>query len=140
MSTCRLAFSYNRDIYALPGRVDDLRSQGCNLLIRQKIAEPITNTDSLMESLGMKLTKGRRKVEERAIASIFRDRISKEHMDRMEQILKVIHKERGITIEELSYRCASDYLTTSDAVHLLELEGFIDIDILQRCSINYKNA
>ena len=57
MMTCRLAFSYNRDVYALPGRIDDLRSQGCNELIRQKIAEPITSTSALVESLSMKPAK-----------------------------------------------------------------------------------
>ena len=51
--TSRLAFSYNRDVYALPGRIDDIRSQGCNWLIRSKIAEPIISTDGLIESLGL---------------------------------------------------------------------------------------
>ena len=45
--TCRLAFSYNREVYALPGRADDIRSQGCNELIRKKMAEPITSVSSL---------------------------------------------------------------------------------------------
>ena len=55
LMTCRLAFSYNRDIYALPGRADDLRSEGCNELIRKKIAEPITSLNSLIDGLGMKV-------------------------------------------------------------------------------------
>ena len=59
MTTCRLAFSYSRDVYALPGRVDDVRSQGCNELIRRKIAEPLTSTQDLIEALGYKsLSKG----------------------------------------------------------------------------------
>jgi DNA processing protein len=53
--TCRLAFSYNRDVYALPGRIEDTRSQGCNELIRQKIAEPISSIAALSESLGLSL-------------------------------------------------------------------------------------
>ena len=53
MMTCRLAFSYNREIYALPGRADDICSQGCNELIREKIAEPITSISSLTMSLGL---------------------------------------------------------------------------------------
>ena len=38
MMTARLAFSYDRDVFALPGRVDDIRSQGCNRMILEKIA------------------------------------------------------------------------------------------------------
>ena len=41
MMTARLAASYGRDVLALPGRVDDLRSQGCNLLIREQTAEAL---------------------------------------------------------------------------------------------------
>lgn len=41
--TADLANSYNRDVFAFPGRVKDLYSQGCNYLIR-------TNRAHLMES------------------------------------------------------------------------------------------
>ena len=42
--TVDLANSYNRDVFAFPGRVNDLYSQGCNYLIR-------TNRAHLMESV-----------------------------------------------------------------------------------------
>ena len=59
MMTCRLAFSYDRDVYALPGRADDLRSQGCNHLIRARMAEPLTSEEDIIDSLGL-LTTGRK--------------------------------------------------------------------------------
>lgn len=37
--TARLAFDYGRQVYAVPGRLDDIRSTGCNRLIREGIAE-----------------------------------------------------------------------------------------------------
>jgi DNA processing protein len=42
--TADLANSYNRDVFALPGRITDKRSRGCNKLIR-------TNKASLIESV-----------------------------------------------------------------------------------------
>jgi len=42
--TAELANSYNRDVFAFPGRVSDIFSQGCNYLIR-------TNRASLIESV-----------------------------------------------------------------------------------------
>ena len=36
--TARLAASYDRTVLALPGRIDDRRSAGCNHLIRSQIA------------------------------------------------------------------------------------------------------
>ena len=47
MITSRLAFSYNRSVYALPGRGDDSRSQGCNHLIREGVAEIIDSLEGL---------------------------------------------------------------------------------------------
>ena len=39
MVTAKIAFDYGRDVFAVPGRIDDLRSEGCNELIKQRIAE-----------------------------------------------------------------------------------------------------
>lgn len=39
MFTARLAYNYGRDVLAVPGRVDDIRSAGCNQLIKEGIAE-----------------------------------------------------------------------------------------------------
>ena len=141
MATCRLAFSYNRDVFALPGRIDDLRSQGCNRLIREKIAEPITSEEALMESLGMKLSSRQRNASFRErLADTFRDTLPAEDLERLHRILAIISKERGITVEDICTRAGLSYSQTSEAACLLEIEGFISIDLLQRCSINYKNA
>lgn len=141
MTTCRLAYSYNRDVYALPGRIDDLRSQGCNSLIRQKIAEPIASTDSLLDALGIKASKRKRPESFKdLLATSFGNNIDRTNLEKMLLLLNTINKERGITIEELSIKCGFAYRESSELLGLLEIEGFICIDLLQRCSINWKNA
>ena len=52
MITASLANSYSRDVFALPGRVSDSASAGCNHLISKNIAGIITNTEELVEKLG----------------------------------------------------------------------------------------
>lgn len=141
MTTCRLAYSYNRDVYALPGRIDDLRSQGCNSLIRQKIAEPVASTETLLESLGLKSGRRRRPESFRdMLTAAFGKSIERTGLERMLLLLNTINKERGITIEDLCSRCSMGYKQVSEDLSLLEIEGFISIDLLQRCSINWKNA
>ena len=49
--TADLAFSYGRDVYAFPGRVNDLHSKGCNALIRQNKAGLITSASDLISAL-----------------------------------------------------------------------------------------
>ena len=141
LTTCRLAFSYNRDIYALPGRIDDLRSQGCNALIREKVAEPITSTDALLESLGMKGS-GKRSCESdhERLLYIFGKSHSEAYIDRLHRILRAIRENRGITVEEIATKTGLGYSQTAEATALLEIEGVISIDLLQRCGINYKNV
>ncbi|MDX1908186.1 MAG: DNA-processing protein DprA [Bacteroidia bacterium] len=49
--TARKAFEQNREVYALPGRVGDLYSSGCNQLIRDNVAKLITNPEDVLEDL-----------------------------------------------------------------------------------------
>ena len=63
MITAHLANSYDREVFALPGRVDDPYSQGCNLLIRQNLAEPIGDLAELMQKLSLGKTMLRRQAD-----------------------------------------------------------------------------
>lgn len=50
--TAEIALSYNRDVYAIPGRLDDEHSQGCNQLIKANKAMLIENADDLANAMG----------------------------------------------------------------------------------------
>ena len=139
MMTSRLAFSYNRDVYALPGRIDDIRSQGCNYLIKSKIAEPLTSTEELIKSIGL-TSSGANVIKspETALTQAYAGRITEDRISLMADLLLAIRKERGITLDELCDRCRMEYAQVSMLAGLLETDGFISIDLLQRCSIMYR--
>lgn len=50
--TADLAFNYNREVYAFPGRLNDRYSAGCNQLIHKKKAEIITSVADIVDDLG----------------------------------------------------------------------------------------
>jgi len=50
--TAEIANSYNRDVFAFPGRLDDKYSEGCNFLIRNNKAALLTCVADLAFSLG----------------------------------------------------------------------------------------
>ena len=52
MITAELANGYNRDVFAIPGRTSDLKSEGCNLLIRKNKACLLTSAADLVEWMG----------------------------------------------------------------------------------------
>jgi len=136
MTTSKLAFSYSREVYALPGRVDDPCSQGCNLLIRNKIAEPITSTDTLLESLRLDRTCRKHKISyEDVIRNAYNESRSSETVDRLCRIIRIIKEERGISLDEITSATGYDPGTVLHIAGLLETDGFISIDILQRCCI-----
>lgn len=47
MITADIAFSYNRDVFAVPGRPGDDKSKGCNLLIKDNKAALLENAEDL---------------------------------------------------------------------------------------------
>ncbi len=49
MITARLANEYNREVFAFPGRANDAKSEGCNLLIKNNRAQLITSAKDLLE-------------------------------------------------------------------------------------------
>lgn len=53
MTSARIAFSYNREVFTIPGRPDDDMSKGCNLLIKTNIASLIENADDICNILDL---------------------------------------------------------------------------------------
>ena len=49
--TAQMAFDQNREVYAVPGRLEDKRSVGCNHLIRDQIAKLVTNPQEVLDDL-----------------------------------------------------------------------------------------
>ncbi len=54
--TADIAHSYNRDVFAVPGRSTDKYSTGCNNLIKQQKAHVLTSAADLVYVLGWELT------------------------------------------------------------------------------------
>lgn len=57
VSTATFANQYNREVFALPGKITDKQSQGCNHLIFQNKAAPISTIKDLIDYLGLKKPK-----------------------------------------------------------------------------------
>ena len=49
--TAGIASSYNRDVFAVPGRANDTYSKGCNKLIRNNSASLITSAEDLVSAM-----------------------------------------------------------------------------------------
>ncbi|WP_426328478.1 DNA-processing protein DprA [Pedobacter sp. R-06] len=61
--TAEIANSYNKDVYAFPGRTNDVFSEGCNFLIKTNRAGLINNAHDLIYYLGWDDEVGEKKKE-----------------------------------------------------------------------------
>jgi DNA processing protein len=55
--TANLANTYNKDVFAYPGRITDSKSEGCNHLIKNNKAILLTDAEQLIEAMGWKENK-----------------------------------------------------------------------------------
>ena len=139
--TCRLANSYGRDVFALPGRVDDVRSAGCNAIIRAGTAEAITGLSGLGEQLGL----GRYSLKKKAdfagtVKAWYSPRANSAELQELSAMAALIEGKRGIDLEELCYQSGRPYNEVVRLAMMLESDGFIAMDLTGRCTINERKS
>lgn len=136
LMTAHLAYTYSRDVYVLPGRIDDLRSGGCNLLLSQRKAETFHSLNDLLLKLG--LHSGKRTFGAAAALApekIFKDRLPQEEIERIKIIARIIYGNRGISTAELCQKSGLDITAINYLLPLMESENLIYRDLLGNCSI-----
>ncbi len=131
--TAKYACDYNRDVYALPGRLDDPRSAGCNSLIRQRMADIITDPEDLVERLGLGKTARRRKAGLEALLS--RKYGAGSPPVRLGLLVK---SHPGISLEEIVRETGWSWPEVQERAAILETDGFLETDLLRRCTIPAK--
>lgn len=117
--TAEIANSYNRDVFAFPGRVGDEFSEGCNFLIRNNKAALLTCAADLAYILGWDKPEKSKPVVEQL--SMLIDLTSEESL-----IFDIMRQNQGpIAIDDLSIK--ANMPTSALAMNLLnmEMQGFI---------------
>jgi DNA processing protein len=54
MNTANLAHRYGRELFAVPGRPTDIKSEGCHQLITQQKSQLLSDSKQLIDALGWK--------------------------------------------------------------------------------------
>ena len=68
--TANLANDYNRDVFAVPGRISDKYSQGCNNLIKTQRAHLLTSAADLVYILNWELEKKEKTIQKQLFVSL----------------------------------------------------------------------
>ena len=128
--TARYSTEYNREVFALPGRIDDCRSMGCNSLIDRGMATIIASPDELVEKLGLGGMKARLRED---LAGVLARKYGPGSAPAVLGML--IKKNRGADYETLAKLSGLSWSQVCGAAGVLESDGIITTDFLQRCSI-----
>jgi DNA processing protein len=116
MITAEIANSYNKDIMALPGRVNDSFSQGCNYLIKANKASMITKPSDLIELMNWDIEKKIKPKQHKLILDLDSDET---------KIVDYIKQKTKIAIDEISIDLGFESGFLSYKLLDLEFKGFI---------------
>ena len=115
--TADIAESYNRDVFAIPGRAGDEKSLGCNALIKFNKAGLIENLNDLEYFLGWE--KGAKNPAPRQ-KLLFTELSADE-----ENLVTVLKEEDKISLDSLSLKLKWPVSKTSAVLLNLEFEGIV---------------
>lgn len=116
MITATLACNYNRDVFALPGRIHDGKSTGCLQLIQQNKAILLTDAAQIAETIGWgEMQKSKPKMQKELFPSLTRD----------EQKVHAFMQEKKSPVK-LDDICHQTTLTHSSAIAIL-----LNLELLQ---------
>ena len=113
--TAELANSYNKDVFALPGRVIDSKSEGCNFLIKNNKASLITGATDLLELMNWvpKEKKLQKKQRELFIELTPEEKI----------VVDILQQQDNIQIDELYFKTGLSSSAVAAALLMLEMQG-----------------
>lgn len=116
--TADIANSYNRDVFAVPGKTTDVYSRGCNNLIKHHKAAMITSGEDLIEQLGWVKKQGKIKTIQ---PQLFVDLHGEE-----KQLFDLLEL-NSIHMDELARNSGIPIYKVSNLIFQLEMKGLIQV-------------
>ena len=116
MITAELANGYNRDVFAFPGKTTDLKSGGCNHLIKTNKAMLLTDAEQLVDWMGWKDKKAKAKKQKELFIELSADE---------ETILNILKEKDSIHIDELFLKSGLNSSIVAASMLSLEFQNVI---------------
>ncbi|MDE6334446.1 MAG: DNA-protecting protein DprA, partial [Muribaculaceae bacterium] len=124
MVTASIASAYNRDVFALPGRVTDRYSRGANALIQANKAAVVRNADDLIEAMNWQV-----KGQNESVQGTF-DFESRKDMDlspEMEAIVRHLRQNPASSINDMTSDLGIPYSRLSSRIMEMEMNDLITV-------------
>lgn len=117
--TAELANDYNRDVFAVPGRINDEFSAGCNNLIKDNKAALIETADDMLRFMSWESSET--SVPHEIQTSLF-EGLSNDELKIINELRKEIN---GVNVNELTVKLNIPYSKLSAKLLDMEFKGFV---------------
>lgn len=116
MITARLGNDYNRDVFAVPGRVSDKRSEGCNYLISNHQAHLLSDPAELVNAMNWQTSSARK------------EEVSTQPIDLTEAEAKVwqVIGSDLLSIDQIAHESGLSVSEISVQLLMLEMKGCVE--------------
>ncbi|MEA1786667.1 DNA-processing protein DprA [Arenibacter sp. GZD96] len=115
--TADIANSYNRDVFAVPGRTQDKFSVGCNNLIKQQKAQLLTSAADLIYMMGWQLEKKETKTIQKQLFVTLDDT--------EKDIYSYLQKEGKQLLDSIALACNLPVFKVSSTLLNMEMKGVV---------------
>jgi DNA processing protein len=116
MITGNLANAYNRDVFAVPGRITDSKSSGCNHLIKYNKAILLTDAEEILEVMGWKERKTKTKKQKELFIELSQEE---------KQVVQLLQEKETVSIDEINLSSGLSSSTIAAAILNLELQNVV---------------
>ena len=123
--TAELADSYNRDVFAFPGRIGDAYSQGCNDLIRRNKATLVVSAEDFVDTMGWETAKHREQQLSQGIQQDLFPLLSEQEQSIVRSLQKVDDKQ----INLISVDTGIPVGQLSSLLFTLEMKGIVKLAV-----------
>jgi DNA processing protein len=117
MITAELAYNYNRDLFAVPGKITDSKSSGCLKLIQQNKAILLTDAEQLMQVMGWQ---EQARPKKKQTLELFIDLSDDEKI-----LVDLLKEKESLHIDELYLKSNLSSSTVAASILNLELQNVI---------------
>ncbi|MBC7720579.1 MAG: DNA-protecting protein DprA, partial [Pedobacter sp.] len=116
MITAELAYNYNRDLFAVPGKITDQKSSGCLKLIQQNKAVLLTDATQLIEAMGWETKPSKPKKQRELFIELSADERT---------IVDILTAKETISIDDIYLQSGLSSSSVAAAMLGLELQGLL---------------
>jgi len=117
--TAELANGYNKDVFAIPGKTTDTKSEGCNYLIKNNKANLVTSATDILEFMNWNPTAEKDKKVQRVL---FIEMTKDEKV-----IVDILQQKEQVHIDELFLTSKLSSSAVAAALLMLEMQNVVSV-------------